>query len=104
MNQPAVILKAETGPAINYWVMDADNVSAFAAGAPFRYIKKGKVINDYSRMDPRKATMFFCFSNDNPEPVTVTVKISTVQANEALETRQGKRMIITPKNKMYLKE
>jgi hypothetical protein len=104
LNKPATILRTETGPPINYWIMDADNVSAFATGAQFRYIKKGKVINDYSAMQPRKATLFFCFSNDNPEPVSVTVKITSVQANEALETRQGKRMIITPKNKMYLKE
>lgn len=105
MKRPAGILKAEVGPLINYWIMDADNVTAFASGSQFRYIKKGKVINDYSRMEPRKGTLFFCLSNDSAtDPVNVTVKITTIQANEALETRQGKRMIITPKNKMYLKE
>jgi hypothetical protein len=104
LNRPATIVKMETGPSVNYWVMDADNVGAFGAGAPFRYIKKGKGINDYSRMEPRKGNLYFCFSNDSStEPVTVTVKITAVQANEALETRQGQRMIITPRSKMYLK-
>lgn len=104
LNRPASIVKMETGASVNYWVMDADNVGAFSAGAPFRYIKKGKAINDYARVDPRKGTLYFCFSNDSTtEPVSVTVKITAVQANEALETRQGQRMIITPRSKMFLK-
>jgi hypothetical protein len=104
LNRPTEISKAQAGPVINYWVMDADNVAPFAAGTPFRYIKKGKAINDYSRMEPRKGTLYFCFSNDSPaDIVSVTVKITAVQANEALETRKGQRMIITPRNKMYLK-
>jgi hypothetical protein len=104
LNRPAAILKMETGPSVNYWVMDADNVAPFSAGTQFRYIKKGKGINDYARMEPRKGNLYFCFSTDSAtEPVSVTVKISAVQANEAMETRQGKRMIITPKQKMYLK-
>ena len=104
LNRPATILKMETGPSVNYWIMDADNVAPFSAGTQFRYMKKGKGINDYARMEPRKGNLYFCFSNDSAtEPVSVTIKITAVQANEALETRQGKRMIITPKQKMYLK-
>ena len=104
LNRPATILKMETGPSVNYWIMDADNVAPFSAGTQFRYIKKGKGINDYARMEPRKGNLYFCFSNDSTtEPVSVTIKITAVQANEAMETRQGKRMIITPKQKMYLK-
>ncbi|TMI66339.1 MAG: hypothetical protein E6H07_10705 [Bacteroidetes bacterium] len=104
LNRPATILKMETGPSVNYWIMDADNLAPFSAGTQFRYIKKGKGINDYARMDPRKGNLFFCFSNDSAtEPVSVTIKITAVQANEAMETRQGQRMIITPKQKMYLK-
>jgi len=98
------IPKLESGEDINYWITDGENAALFTAGSPFRYIRKGKSINDYSRMEKRKGNLFFCFSNDNTtESVTVTVKITSVQVNEALETRQGKRMIITPRNKMYLK-
>jgi hypothetical protein len=100
----APINKLQTGEDISYWIMDGDNSSLFSAGLQFRFIKKGKVINDYSRMEPRKGNLFFCFSNDNAtEPVTVTVKITAIRTNEELGTRQGKRMIITPRNKMYLK-
>jgi len=103
LTNPTIIPKLETGEDINYWITDGENTSLFNSGSQFRYIKKGKVINDYSRMDKRKGNIYFCFSNDNAtEPVTVTIKITAVQVNEKLETRQGRRMIITPRNKMYL--
>ncbi len=104
LNREAVIKKLDTGEDISYWIMDGDNNNLFSAGLQFRYIKKGKAINDYLKMEPRKGNLFFCFSNDNAtEPVNVTVKITAIQANEKIETSQGRRMIITPKTKMYLK-
>ena len=104
MGRPAMITKLQSGEDINYWIMDGDNVNLFSSGAQFRYIKKGKAVNDYSRMEARKGNLYFCLSNDNvTEPVAVTVKITAIQVNEALETRPGKRMIITQKSKMYLK-
>ena len=84
--------------------MEGDNSNLFLNGAQFRYIRKGKAINDFSKMDYRKGSLFFCFSNDHPsEPVTVTVKITTIHVNEELATRPGKTMQITPKTEMYLK-
>ena len=104
IGRPATITKLQTGEDINYWITDGDNVGLFSSGAQFRYIKKGKAVNDYSRMEARKGNLYFCLSNDNvTEPVAVTVKITAIQVNEALETRPGKRMIITQKSKMYLK-
>ena len=102
--RPVTITKLQTGEDIDYWIMEGDNVNLFTAGSQFRYIKKGKAVNDYARMEPRKGNLYFCFSNDNAtEPVTVTIIITVVQVNEILETRPAKRMIITQKNKMYLK-
>jgi hypothetical protein len=103
LKKDSSIKKLDTGEDIAYWVMDGDNSALFSAGLQFRYIKKGKAINDYAKMEPRKGNLFFCFSNDNPtDPVTVTVKITAVQANEKIETSQGKRMIVVPRSKMYL--
>jgi hypothetical protein len=104
IGRPATITKLQTGEDIDYWIMEGDNVNLFTAGSQFRYIKKGKAVNDYARMEHRKGNLYFCFSNDNATaPVTVTVKITVVQVNEMLDTRPAKRMIITQKNKMYLK-
>ncbi len=104
INKPVVINKLQTGEIINYWIMEGENAGLFSSGAQFRYIKKGKAVNDYSRMDPRKGSLYFCFSNDNTtQQASVTVKITVVQVNEVLQTRQVKRMQVTPKSKMYLK-
>lgn len=104
LNRPVTINKLQAGEDIAYWIMEGENADLFSSGAQFRFIKKGKVVNDYSRMDPRKGSLYFCFSNDNTtEPVTVTVKITTVGINESLQTRQVKRMLVAPRNKMFLK-
>ncbi len=104
LNRPVSINKLQAGEDIAYWIMEGENEDLFLKGAQFRYIKKGKAVNDYSRMEPRKGSLYFCFANDNPaDAVTVTVKITAVQLNEALETKPVKRMLIKQKNEMYLK-
>ena len=104
MNKPVSINKLQAGETINYWIMEGENAGLFSSGAQFRYIKKGKAVNDYSRMDPRKGSLYFCFSNDNTtQPASVTVKITLIQVNEVLQTRQVKKMLIKPKSEMYLK-
>ncbi|OSZ77718.1 hypothetical protein CAP36_15245 [Chitinophagaceae bacterium IBVUCB2] len=102
--KPVAINKLQEGEDIAYWVMEGENEALFKSGGQFRFIKKGKAVNDFSRMEPRKGSLFFCFSNDNPtEAVSVTVKITTVQVNEAMEIKPVKRMIIKPRTEMYLK-
>jgi len=104
MNKPVSINKQQPGETINYWIMEGENADLFLSGAQFRYIKKGKVVTDYSRMEPRKGSLFFCFSNDHTTKIaSVTVKITIVQVNETLQTRDVKRMQVVPKSKMYLK-
>ena len=96
--------KVEGGAAIDFWIMEGDNSTLFLNAAQFRYMKKGKVSNDFSRMDMRKGTLNFCFSNNNPsEPITVTVKITSVQVNQFLDTRPVQRISVAPKKEMYLK-
>jgi hypothetical protein len=104
LNTPSNLEKLQAGMDINYWIVEGDNSNLFLNGAQFRFIKKGKAINDFSKMDYRKGSLFFCFSNDHPtDPITVTVKITTVHVNEMLDTRPGKSMQIIPKTEMYLK-
>ncbi|MBK9568946.1 MAG: hypothetical protein IPO53_02790 [Chitinophagaceae bacterium] len=104
LNRTVSFSKIEVGETINYWIMEGENAGLFSSGAQFRYIKKGKVINDYSRMEPRKGSLYFCFSNDHTtQPASITVKITLVQVNEVLQTRQIKKMQVTSKSKMFLK-
>ena len=96
--------KLQSGPMIDYWVIEGDNATLFLNAAQFRYMKKGKATNDFSKMDMRKGTLNFCFSNNNPsEAISVTVKITSVQVNQFLDTRAVKRMHVAPKKEMYLK-
>lgn len=102
--KPVAINKLQEGEDIAYWIMEGENETLFKSGGQFRFIKKGKAVNDYSRMDPRKGSLYFCFSNDNPtEAVTITVKLTTVQVNEAIEIKPVQRIVIKPRTEMYLK-
>ena len=102
--KPVVINKLQEGEDIAYWIMEGDNEALFKNGGQFRFIKKGKAVNDYSRVEPRKGSLYFCFSNDNAtDAVSVTVKITTVQVNEAMEIKPVKRIVVKPRTEMYLK-
>jgi hypothetical protein len=104
LKRPAEIPKLSTGANINYWIMDADNVALFSSGSQFKFIKNGKVINDYARMEPYKENLNFGFLNDHStEALNVTVKITSVQAREVWTKKESKRRRITQSNKMHLK-
>ena len=97
--------KITTGKQVNFWIVEGDNADSFMRGAVFKFMKKGTAVNDYSRMDNRKGTLNFCFSNGtSTEPMTVTVKITSMHINEVPRMRPVRRMVgIQPKQEMYLK-
>lgn len=104
LGHESYLSRTENSATIDYWVMEGDNANLFLNAAQFRYMKKGKVNNEFSKMDLRKGALNFCFSNNNPsEPVSVTVKITAVQVNQFIDSRQVKRMSVVPKKEMYLK-
>ena len=51
LGRDSYLTKIQTGDDIDYWILEGENVNLFTTGAQFRYFKKGKVINDYSRID-----------------------------------------------------
>lgn len=105
LNKPATIKKIQSGHSINYWIMEGENVNLFTKGEQFRYMQKGSAPNDYGRVDPRKGILYFCFSNDNKtEFVNVSVKITLIQVNDVLQTRDVKKILVTPKTEMYIKD
>jgi hypothetical protein len=104
LGHEAYLSKTAAGPTIDYWIMEGDNSNLFLNSQQFRYMKKGKANNDYSKMDVRKGTLNFCFTNNNQtEALTVNVKITAVQVNQFIDTRPVKRMHVVPKKEMYLK-
>ena len=97
--------KLTSGKQINFWIVEGDNADLFTNGAQFKYIKKGTIVNDYSRMDYRKGTLYFCFSTGaSTDQANITVKITSLYINEVMKTRPVQRIeSIKPKTEMYLK-
>lgn len=94
----------QRGEDIDFFIVQGNNVNLFMGNQQFAYIKKGKVINDFSKMDPVKGNLHVCLSNDNAVmPVSVLVKITAIQLNEIWETRPTKKMSVISKQEMYLK-
>ena len=104
LGHDAYLNKTSSGATIDYWIMEGDNANLFLNAQQFRYMRKGKVNNDFSKMDVRKGALNFCFSNNNPtEAINVNVKITAVVVNQFIDTRPVKRMHVVPKKEMYLK-
>lgn len=104
LDRESYLTKLDTGTHINYWIVENENAELFMNGEQFRFIKKGKVINDFYRMEPGEGAFHFCFHNDYKDtPVTVTVKITAILINETLTSKEVRKMHITPRRGMHLK-
>jgi len=101
---PSYLTKLDTGQHINYWIVENENAELFQNGQQFRFVKKGKAINDFAKMEPGDRAYHFCLHNDYKDvPVTVTVKITAILINEKLSSRSVKKMHITTRNGPHLK-
>ena len=104
LDRPSHLNRLDTGVHINYWIVENENAELFMRGEQFRFLKKGRVINDFYRMHTGDRAFYFCFHNDYKDtPITVTVKITAVIINETLASREVQKMRITPRRGMHLK-
>ena len=104
LNAPSYLSKIDSGQHINYWIVEDENAELFKNGEQFRFVKKGRGENDFSRMEPGGRAYFFCLHNDYKDvPVTVTVKITAVLINEKFTSEPVRRMHVTLKKGMHLK-
>ena len=99
------LTKLDTGQRIHYWIVENENAELFQSGQQFRFVKKGgKVVNDFAKMEPGDRAFHFCLHNDYKDvQVTVTVKITAILINEKLASRSVRRMHITQRNGMHLR-
>lgn len=99
------LTQLQSGEDIDFYIVDGNNINLFMSGQQFNYIKKGKVINDFSRMtQPLKGSYHMCFYNDNAVTgVSVMVKITAIQVNQIWNTRSVKKMQISSRQEPYLK-
>lgn len=99
------LTQLQSGEDIDFYIVDGNNVNLFMGGQAFSYIKKGKVINDYSRMTaPLKGSWHVCLSNDNAVTgVTVAVKITAIIVTQQWGTRPIQKMHVASHQEAYLK-
>lgn len=99
------ITTLQSGEDIDFYIVDGNNVNLFLAGQGFNYIKKGKVINDFSRMtSPLRGTYHVCLSNDNAiTGVNVSVKITAIQVTNVWDTRPIQKPHVASRQEAYLK-
>lgn len=94
----------QKGEDVDYYIVQGDNVNLFLSKQQFNYIKKGKVINDFTRMEPIEGMLHVCLFNDNAVmPISVLVKITAIQVNQIWDTKPITKMNITNRQEMYLK-
>jgi len=106
LGSTSYIAQIQKGEDIDFFIVDNQNVNLFASGQQFRYIKKGKVINDFSQMkSPLKGNFHFCLLNDNAVTgVTVTVKVTAITVNTIWGTRTVNKMKIKSRKVAYLEK
>lgn len=98
--------KLTAGEDIDFYIVEGgDNANLFLAGQEFYYKKRGKVINDYSRMTaPLTGNLHFCLANDNAVTgVNVIVKITAIVVNNTWSTRTVMKMNVANRQEPYLK-
>lgn len=105
LGSASYITSLQKGEDIDYWITDNNNASLYSAGAPFSCYKKGKVINDYSRMtNPLRGMYHVCLANDNAiTGVTVTIKITAILVTQQYGTRPIQKMHLAKREEAYLK-
>ncbi|MGV6862282.1 MAG: hypothetical protein ACWA41_10950 [Putridiphycobacter sp.] len=106
LNGTSYLTQLQKGEDIDYYLVMGDNVNLFLTGQPFRYLKKGKVINDFSRMtDLYRGVYHFCYKNDNAiTPVSVTVKVTAIVVTENWQIREVQKFSVKESSVPYLKE
>lgn len=95
----------QAGEDIDFYIVEGENVNLFRSGQAFIYIKKGKVINDFAKMNTRyRGNYHVCLLNDNAiTGVVVTVKITAIVVTQEWSIRPVKKIQVSSRQEAYLK-
>jgi hypothetical protein len=96
---PNYLAQAQRGEDIDYYIVTNENANLFYSGQQFYYLKMGKVINAFNRMDQLSNDNFHvCLSNDNAVTgVMVLVKVTAIVVNE----QWGNRVVQVPRTTQH---
>lgn len=105
MGGASFLTSAQSGEDIDFYIVRDNNVNKFLNSQAFEYVKKGSVINDFSKMiDNYRGVYHVCLSNDNAIiGVTVTIKVTAIQVVETWGKRPYHKMHVKTWEEPYLK-
>jgi hypothetical protein len=106
LNGTSFLTNLSGGESVEYWITDAKNAILFQNGKPFKWIKQGNVVNDFSRLTtPLKGEYYVCLKNNNKlQSIDVTVKVTAVSLRQRKVSHPVKRYIVETKQVPYLKQ
>ncbi len=92
---PNYLAVAQSGEDIDYCILTDENLRLRNSGQQYYYLKSGKIINGFSRMDNGlKDNLQMCLINDNAlVGVTVMVKVTAIVISE----QWGNRIVQVPR-------
>jgi hypothetical protein len=87
LGSTSFLAQIQAGEDIDYVIVSDENKNLLLSGQPYRYYKRGKVLNDFSKMAaPLSGMYFICLSNDNAVTgVTVLVKVTAITVTSWVE-------------------
>jgi hypothetical protein len=105
LNGTSFLTTLTGGESVQYWITDIANSQLFMAGKPFKSIKQGNVVNDFSRVTtPLEGEYYICLENDNKlQSLNVTVKITAISLHTRKVIRSIKKYAIETRKIPYLK-
>lgn len=100
------LTSVQGGEDIEYYFLDQKNMNLFSNGKRFIYIKKAKVINDFSRMtQPLKGKFYIGLLNNNfVQPVDVTIKMTAVTVKPVWGYRSVEKINVNPRKEAYIRK
>jgi hypothetical protein len=106
LNGTSFLTNLSGGESVEYWITDAKNAILFQNGKPFKWIRQGNVVNDFSRLTaPLKGEYYVCLKNNNKlQSIDVTVKVTAVSLRQRKVSHPVKRYIVETKQIPYLKQ
>lgn len=106
LNGTSFLTTLPGGESVEYWITDTANSQLFTNDKPFRYIRQGNIVNDFSRLTtPLTGDYFICLKNSNKiQSIDVTIKVTAVSLHERKTTRPVKKYTVSIKRLPYLKD
>lgn len=95
----------KTGENIKYYIVRPGNEIRFSKNQDFKYLKKGNVVNDFSRLtQPLSGIYHVCLENDNMvKGVQVSVKIVAITVENQWKERPVQKMKVSTRQVPYQK-